>query len=61
MHQNLQARDATRIVHELHHTLCHIQAQELPYVAKALAVRFIVPKKVMLKAMARYIRIHHTH
>jgi hypothetical protein len=61
MHQNLQARDAKRIVHELHHILCHIQAQELPYVAKALAVRFIVPKKVMLKAMARYIRIHHTH
>jgi hypothetical protein len=61
MHQNLQTRDAKRIVHELHHILCHIQAHELPYVAKALSVRFIVPQKVMLKAMARYTRIHHTH
>jgi hypothetical protein len=61
MHQNLQARDAKRIVHELHHILCHIQAHELPYVAKALAVRFIVPQKLMLKTMARYTRIHHNY
>jgi hypothetical protein len=61
MRNNLQTRDAKRIVHELRHILCHIQVNDLPYVAKALAVRFIVPQKLMLKTMARYTRIHHTH
>jgi hypothetical protein len=60
MHQNLQTRDAKRIVNELRHILRHIQRQELPYVAKALAVRFIVPQKVMLKVMARYSRTRNT-
>jgi hypothetical protein len=61
MHNNLQTRDAKRIIHELHHILCHIQAHELPYVAKAVAIKYCVPQKVMLKAMARYVRIHHTN
>ena len=61
MQQNLQTRDAKRIVHELHHILRHIQRQELPFVAKGLAVRFLVPQKLMLKVMARYARIHHTN
>jgi hypothetical protein len=58
---NTQTRDAKRIIHELHSILCHMQAQELPFVAKGLAGRFNLPKKTMLKAMARYTRIHHTH
>lgn len=61
MHNNLHTRDAKRIIHELHHTLRHIQAQELPFVAKAMAGRFNLPRKTMLKAMARYTRLHHTH
>ena len=60
MHQNLQTRDAKRIVNELHHILRHIQRQELPYVAKALAVRFLVPQKIMLKAVAHYARTRNT-
>jgi hypothetical protein len=58
---NLTARDAKRIIHELHRTLCHIQAHELPFVAKGLARTYSIPQKAMLKAMSRYIRIHHTH
>jgi len=58
---NLVTRDAKRIVHELHNTLKHIEAEFLPYVAKAVAIKYCVPQKVMLKAMARYTRIHHTN
>ena len=58
---NIHARDAKRIIHELPHILCHIRAQELPFVAKGLARNYNLPQKVMLKAMARYTRIHHTH
>jgi hypothetical protein len=56
MHNNLQARDAKRIVNELRYALCHIQARDLPRVAKVVAVRFLTPQKVMLKAMAHYAR-----
>lgn len=58
---NLVTRDAKRIVHELHPTLKHIESEFLPRVAKALAIKYCVPQKVMLKAMARYTRIHHTN
>lgn len=58
---NLVTRDAKRIVRELHPTLRHIEAEFLPYIAKAVAIKFCVPQKVMLKAMARYTRIHHTN
>ena len=58
---NLVTRDAKRIVHELHNILCHIRAHELPFVAKGLATKFCIPQKAMLKAMARYARIHHAN
>ncbi len=58
---NLVTRDAKRIVHELHNILPHIEAQFLPRVAKGLATKFCIPQKVMLKAMARYARIHHAN
>jgi len=58
---NTLTRDAKRIIHELPHILCHIQAHELPFVAKGLARNYNLPQKVMLKAMARYTRIHHNH
>ena len=61
MHDNINARDAKRIIHEIDNILCLIQAHELPYVAKGLARKFNMPQKVMLKAMARYARIHHTY
>jgi hypothetical protein len=58
---NLVTRDAKRIVHELHYQLKHISPMHLPLVAKAVAIKYCVPQKVMLKAMARYVRIHHTN
>lgn len=58
---NLVTRDAKRIVHELHYQLKHISTKHLPLVAKALAIKYCVPQKAMLKAMARYTRIHHTN
>ena len=57
---NINTRDAKRILHGLHNILRCIRPRDLPYVAKGLAVRFHIPQKVMLKAMARYARIHHT-
>jgi hypothetical protein len=58
---NLVTRDAKRIVHELHYQLKHVPPVHLSLVAKALAVKYCVPQKVMLRAMARYVRIHHTN
>jgi hypothetical protein len=58
---NTQTRDAKRIIHKLHHTLSATPHEALPHIAKHLAVRFHIPQKTMLKAMARYTRIHHTN
>jgi len=58
---NLVTRDAKRIVHELHYQLKHVQPVHLSLVAKALAIKYCVPQKVMLRAMARYVRIHHSN
>lgn len=55
---NTNARAAKRIIHELPNILCHIQAHELPFVAKGLARTYNIPQKVMLKAMARYSRLY---
>jgi hypothetical protein len=61
MHNNLQTRDAKRIVHELHDKLKHVSPMHLPLVAKAVAIKYCVPQKVMLTVMARYARIHHNY
>jgi hypothetical protein len=58
---NTTSRDAKRIIHELHNLLRHVNATELPLVAKAYAKLNSIPQKVMLKAMSRYARIHHTN
>ena len=58
---NTLTRDAKRIIHELHYTLSCTPHEALPHIAKYLAVRFHIPQKTMLKAMARYTRIHHTN
>jgi hypothetical protein len=57
---NTNTRDAKRILHNLHSTLSATPHEALPHIAKHLAVRFHIPQKTMLKAMARYTRIHHT-
>jgi len=61
MNRNTQARDAKRIIHELHNLLRVLRAHDLPLVAKGLAGKFNIHQKAMLKAMAHYSRIHHTH
>jgi hypothetical protein len=58
---NTQTRDAKRILHALHNTLSATPHEALPPIAKHLAVRFHIPQKAMLKAMARYTRIHHNN
>lgn len=58
---NTLTRDAKRILHNLHNTLLCVRPHDLPTVAKHLAVRFYIPQKVMLKAMSRYTRLHHTN
>ena len=59
---NTDARDAKRIIHELHPLIHkHIPKQHLPAIAKGQAKVFNIPQKIMLKAMSRYIRIHHSN
>lgn len=58
---NNHARDAKRILHELHNAIRCVQAHLLPTLAKALANDYNIPKKVMLKAMSRYARLHHSN
>jgi hypothetical protein len=58
---NTHSRDAKRIINELHNLLRHVRATELLFVAKAYGRLNKVPQKVMLKAMSRYARIHHTN
>jgi hypothetical protein len=60
MTRNLDARDAKRFVREGHNVFKHINAKELLGVAKGFAHLYEMPQKVMLKAMARYIRLHHS-
>lgn len=58
---NSPSRDAKRLIHERHNILRHVQATELPLVAKAWAKLNFIPQKVMLKAMSRYTRLHHSN
>ena len=61
MHDNINARDAKRILHGLHNILRCVRPHDMPTVGKRLAVHHHIPQKIMLRAMARYVRIHHTH
>ena len=58
---NSPSRDAKRLIHERHDILRYVRANELHLVAKAWAKLNFIPQKVMLKALSRYIRIHHTN
>jgi pyrroline-5-carboxylate reductase len=61
MYDNINARDAKRILHGLHNILRCVRPQDLTTVAKHLAVHHHIPQKVMLTVMARYARIHHNY
>jgi hypothetical protein len=52
--------NAKRIIRELHNLLKCVPTEALRPVAKGLAKEHKLPQKTMLKAMARYIRLHHT-
>jgi hypothetical protein len=58
---NTPSRDAKRIIHGIAYALKHIPANALPHVAKGFAANFNIPQKVMLKAMSRYTRLHHSN
>ncbi len=58
---NIPSRDAKRLIHERHDILRYVPANDLHLVAKAWAKFNFIPQKVMLKAMSRYIRIHHSN
>ena len=58
---NTHSRDAKRIIRETTYALKHIPASALPHVAKGFASSYSIPQKVMLKAMSRYARVHHTN
>ncbi len=58
---NSPSREAKRLIHERHDILRYVPANELHLVAKAWGKLNFIPQKVMLKAMSRYIRIHHTN
>jgi hypothetical protein len=54
-------QDSKRIIHSQHHVLAYVSKEALPYVARGFAQSFNIPTKVMLKAMKRYVRLHHSH
>lgn len=56
---NTATRDAKRIIREMHSILSCVSTEALPYVAKGLARKYNLPQRVMLKAMARFIRTQH--
>jgi len=58
---NSHSRYAKRLIHERHGILRYVPANELHLVAKAWGKLNFIPQKVMLKAMSRYTRIHHTN
>ena len=59
MQSNQNARDAKRIIHAQHHILPYVSADALPMMARAWAAQYNIEKPVMLRAMARYVRLHY--
>ena len=55
----LDTRDAKRILHELHRSICRVEDRFLPALAKGLAKDYDIPQKVMLKAMRRFTRLNY--
>ena len=48
-----------RMIRETANSLKHIPADALRHVAKGFAFHYKIPPRIMLKAMARYVRLHH--
>jgi hypothetical protein len=59
MTNNHHRRAARTLCHTNHHILPHVERRFLPAIARAWARDFNIPKPVMLRAMARYARLHH--
>jgi hypothetical protein len=55
----LDTRDAKRILHELHRSICLVENRFLPELAKGLANDYHIPQKIMLKAMRRFTRLNY--
>ena len=51
-------RQAYRALRELSHVLPHISREALPYVARGVGNTLGIPRKAMLKTMARYVRLY---
>jgi hypothetical protein len=60
MHDNINSRDAKRILHGLHNILRCVRPRDLPTVGKHLAMHHHIPQKLMLKAVAHYARTRNT-
>ena len=58
MKNNQHQRDAKRIIHSQHNVLPFVPREALPSVARGFAKQLNLPQKTMLKAMARYVRLH---
>jgi hypothetical protein len=52
----LDSRDAKRIIHTHHYILKAVNTISMPHIVRGFAKQYNLPKKVMLKAMAHYIR-----
>ena len=61
MTHNKLMRTARTLCHTNHHILPHIEKEFMPAIARAWAKQFNIPKPVMLRAMARYVRLHHSN
>ena len=57
---NLDSRDAKRIIHSQDFVLRHVPVGALPYVVRGFAKNYGMQAKIMLKAMKHYIRISKT-
>lgn len=55
---NTNKRQAHAIVRELSNILGAVPVEALPYVARGLADTYALPRKVMLREMARYTRLY---
>jgi hypothetical protein len=51
-------KQAYRAVRELSHVLPHVPREALPDVARGVANTLGIPRKAMIKTMARYVRLY---
>lgn len=58
MTNNQHQRAAKRIIHGQHNVLTYAPKEALTHVARGFAKTYNLPQKTMLKAMARFKRLH---